>query len=55
MDPNVAWTAAKNGNRDAAEGLVEWLARGGFPPTDKTADEVLLWIQITYGIAVKEA
>lgn len=55
MDPNVAWTAAKNGNRDAAEGPVEWLARGGFPPTGKTAEEVLLWIQITYNIKIEEA
>jgi hypothetical protein len=49
MDPNAAWEAAKNGSKEAAEGLVEWLDRGGFPPTGKTAAEVLLWIQLTYG------
>jgi hypothetical protein len=54
MDPNACWREVKNGNREAAENLAEWLLRGGFPPTGKTRDEVLLFIRITYGIAPAE-
>ena len=53
MDPNAAWKAALDGDQEAAEALVGWLARGGFPPSGKTADEVLLWIRLTYGIVLE--
>ena len=54
MDPNACWQAVLNGSREAAENLAEWLLRGGFPPTGKTRDEVLLYIRITFGIVPAE-
>ena len=34
MDPDEALRRAKNGDRQAARDLKEWVARGGFEPSD---------------------